>query len=51
MISKSLHKSMYTFKNVYYLKDKDLGGLGFTTGDLSLWHILAIGPAFVILFT
>jgi phosphoribosyl-AMP cyclohydrolase len=32
MISKSLHKSMYTFKNVYYLKDIELGGLGFT-GD------------------
>lgn len=51
MISKSLHKSMYTFKNVYYLKDRELGGLGFTAGDLSAWHYWAVPAAFIILFT
>lgn len=49
MISKSLHKSMYTFKNVYYLKDRDLGGLGFTSGDLSAWHYWAVPAAIAIL--
>ena len=50
MISKSLHKSMYTFKNVYYLKDIELGGLGFSGDDLKRWHYYAIFPAFIILF-
>lgn len=42
---------MYTFKNVYYLKDIELGGLGFTAGDLSAWHYWAVPAAFLILFT
>lgn len=50
MISKSLHKSMYTFKNVYYLKDIELGGLGFTAEDLKFWHKIAIPFAIIILF-
>lgn len=50
MISKSLHKSMYTFKNVYFLKDIELGGLGFKGDQLKKWHYYAIVPAFIILF-
>jgi hypothetical protein len=41
---------MYTFKNVYYLKDIELGGLGFSGDDLKRWHYYAIFPAFIILF-
>ncbi len=41
---------MYTFKNVYYLKDIELGGLGFTGEDLKLWHKIAIPFAILILF-
>lgn len=50
MISKSLHKSMYTFKNIYFLKDIELGGLGFQASQLKTWHYYAIVPAFIILF-
>lgn len=41
---------MYTFKNVYYLKDIELGGLGFTGDQLKAWHFYAIPFAFLILF-
>lgn len=50
MISKALHKAMYTFKTVYYLKEVALGGLGFKSHDLNLWHKIAVVPATIILF-
>ena len=30
MISKALHKAIYGFKNIFFLKSAELGGLGFT---------------------
>lgn len=50
MISKALHKAIYGFKNIFFLKSAELGGLGFTKEDLGIWHIVAIIPAFLILY-
>jgi hypothetical protein len=50
MISKALHKAIYAFKSIFFLKSAELGGLGFTKEDLGRWHLVAIIPAFVILF-
>lgn len=50
MVSKALHKAIYSFKTIFFLKSADLGGLGFNKDQLGNWHVFAIGPAFLILF-
>lgn len=41
---------MYAFKTIFFLKPAELGGLGFDKSELGTWHIIAIFPAFIILF-
>ena len=41
---------MYAFKTNFFLKERELGGLGFTKENIGDWHKYAIIPAFFILF-
>lgn len=50
MISKSLHKAAYTYKSIIFLKEKDLGGVGFKKEELGTWQAFAIVPSFFIIF-
>lgn len=49
-ISKSLHKTATAYKTIIYLKEKDLGGVGFTKDELKIWQTMSIFPALLILF-
>lgn len=37
MTSKALHKAAYTYKSIIFLKEKDLGGVGFKKEELGAW--------------
>lgn len=50
VISKAINKSISTYRTVIFLKDRNLGGLDFDSGELAFWNTLCIIPSFFILF-
>jgi hypothetical protein len=50
VVSKAINKSISTYRTVIFLKDKNLGGLEFTSEELGNWNIVCIFPSFIILF-
>lgn len=50
VISKAINKAISTYKTVIFLKDKNLGGLAFSSSELSNWTMFCMVPSFFILF-